>query len=129
MGTYSNATGAVNQYDCFDCDPGYYCSSVAGGKPTGLCWGGYYCTGAAKSPRQNFTEPGYYAPNGSVAPVECEIGFYNPYYAMPECLECEPGFYCNEKAMTDHIPCPAGMYCGNGTYVPELCPPGTYSNR
>ena len=58
MGTYSNVTGAVNEYDCFDCDPGYYCSSVAGGQPTGMCWGGYFCTGMAKSPRQNITDPG-----------------------------------------------------------------------
>ena len=57
-GTYSNATGAVNNYDCFECDQGYYCSSIAGGEPTGLCWGGYYCTGGAKTPRQYITEPG-----------------------------------------------------------------------
>jgi hypothetical protein len=71
---------------------------------------------------------GYYSPNGSVAPVECEIGFYNPYYGMSECIECEPGFYCPFKAMTDNIACPAGKYCGNGTYVPTDCPPSTYSN-
>jgi hypothetical protein len=57
-GTYSNATGAVNNYDCFDCDIGYYCSSIAGGEPTGMCWGGYYCTGGAKNPRQNIAQPG-----------------------------------------------------------------------
>ena len=58
MGTYSNVTGAVNNYDCFTCDPGYYCSSVAGGQPTGCCWGGYYCDGGARNPRQHYAEPG-----------------------------------------------------------------------
>lgn len=57
-GTYSNVTGAVNNYDCFDCDPGYYCSSIAGGEPTGMCWGGYYCNGSATNPRQWETQPG-----------------------------------------------------------------------
>ena len=27
-GTYSNATGAINNFDCFDCDPGFYCSNA-----------------------------------------------------------------------------------------------------
>ena len=58
MGTYSNVSGAIDKYDCFDCDEGYYCSSVAGGEPTGQCWGGYFCTGGAKTPRQNVTDPG-----------------------------------------------------------------------
>lgn len=60
LGTYSNVSGAVNNYECFDCDAGYYCSSVAGGAPTGACWGGYYCTGAAKTPIQHITDPGKY---------------------------------------------------------------------
>jgi hypothetical protein len=33
------------------------------------------------------------------------------------------------KAMTEFFICPAGKYCGNGTYVPEDCPPGTFSDR
>lgn len=129
LGTYSNVTGAVNEYDCFDCDPGYYCSAVSGGAPTGLCWGGYYCTGRAKTPRQNYTLPGYYAPNGSVAPRECEIGTYQPYEAQSDCIVCEQGFYCPSKKMDHRVACPAGKYCGNGSYVPQDCPPGTFSNR
>ena len=27
-GTYSNTSGAINHYDCFDCDPGFYCSNA-----------------------------------------------------------------------------------------------------
>lgn len=58
LGTYSNVTGAVNNYDCIECDPGYYCSSIAGGEPTGLCYGGHFCVGGAYNPYQNITEPG-----------------------------------------------------------------------
>ena len=58
LGTYSNVTGAVNEYDCTDCDKGYYCNSVAGGAPSGKCYAGYYCTGRAKVPTQFSTEPG-----------------------------------------------------------------------
>ncbi|KAH3750585.1 hypothetical protein DPMN_185112 [Dreissena polymorpha] len=39
-GTYSNITGAVDTSECTICDPGYYCSSVAGGAPTGPCAAG-----------------------------------------------------------------------------------------
>ena len=58
LGTYSNTSGAVNDYDCTDCDQGYYCSSVAGGAPTGQCWGGHFCNGSAKVPYQWETDPG-----------------------------------------------------------------------
>ena len=73
--------------------------------------------------------PGHFAPEGSVAETECQEGTYQPYDAQPECLECEPGFYCQERAMDHQNLCPAGFYCGNGTVVPQDCPPGTYSNR
>ncbi|RUS80254.1 hypothetical protein EGW08_011983, partial [Elysia chlorotica] len=128
-GTYSNVSGAVNNYDCIECDAGYYCSSIAGGEPTGLCWGGYYCTGGASNPRQHIVDPGHYSPNGSASQIECLRGTYQPFPAQPSCLECEPGYVCPDKAMTDHNFCEAGRYCGNGTTVMSDCPPGTYSNQ
>ena len=51
-------TGAKNNYDCTDCDPGYYCNASSGGAPSGKCYAGYYCTGAAKIPTQFSTLPG-----------------------------------------------------------------------
>ncbi|XP_023933458.1 uncharacterized protein LOC106181652, partial [Lingula anatina] len=128
MGTYSNESGATTIQGCRDCDEGYYCSSVAGGEPTGLCWGGYYCTGGAHNPRQHIVDQGYYATNGSTAQTECAIGTYNPYYGQSECFVCDEGFYCPDKAMTNRTACPAGKYCMSGSYVPLDCPPGTFSN-
>ncbi|CAC5381825.1 unnamed protein product [Mytilus coruscus] len=129
LGTYSNTSGAVNDYDCTDCDQGYYCSSVAGGAPTGQCWGGHFCNGSAKVPYQWETDPGHFAINGSTAQEECEIATYMPYHGYAECFECPPGAYCPNKAMTEFFICPAGKYCANGTYVPLDCPPGTFSDR
>ena len=58
LGTYSNVTGAVNEQGCRDCDAGYYCSSVAGGEPTGPCDAGHYCTGSAQNARQHIVDEG-----------------------------------------------------------------------
>ena len=48
-GTYSNVTGAVDSYDCTECEPGWYCSysDPDRGSPTGMCDPGCYCTGAS----------------------------------------------------------------------------------
>lgn len=48
LGIYSNVLGVVNNYECFDCDVGYYCFFVVGGVFIGVCWGGYYCIGVVK---------------------------------------------------------------------------------
>lgn len=60
LGTYSNVTGASDTSDCTTCDPGYYCSSVAGGEPTGPCAAGFYCEGGASTPYQYSATPGNY---------------------------------------------------------------------
>ncbi|XP_064629316.1 zonadhesin-like [Lineus longissimus] len=126
-GTYGNRTGATNHYDCMECDPGYFCNKIAGGEPSGKCWGGYYCPGGAKTLRQMVTQPGFYSPNGSKEPKECEQGTYMPYDTASACLTCEPGYYCPTMMMSDHFPCPKGKYCGNGSVVASDCPPGTFS--
>ena len=50
--------------------------------------------------------------------------------------KCDPGSYCRlgakvaaprDNNITGHI-CPAGRYCLEGTSVPDLCPPGTFSS-
>ncbi|XP_064629299.1 uncharacterized protein LOC135488586 [Lineus longissimus] len=129
LGTYSNITGAINDFDCFECDPGYYCNKVAGGEPTGLCYGGYFCRGGAKTPTQNMSQPGYYAPNGSIHPRKCEEGTYNPYPAASECQACDEGAYCPERGLNQSRLCPMGKYCPLGSVTPINCPVGTYNNR
>ena len=77
----------------------------------------------------SFVISGHYAPEGSVQQFECEEGTYQDLTAQPSCKECPPGFYCQERAMNYTVLCPPGFYCGNGTVVPDDCPPSTYSNR
>ncbi|PIK41162.1 hypothetical protein BSL78_21986 [Apostichopus japonicus] len=122
-GTYSNTSGAINHYDCFDCDPGYYCSNARTPQPTGPCSPGYYCTGGSRTPNQTVTEPGYFSESGSTRQSPCDLGTYMPYDRAGECFTCEEGFYCPEKAAIEMTTCPAGSYCGEGAYTHELCPP------
>ena len=49
---------------------------------------------------------------------------------------CLAGYFCTSGAKTNAPTdgstgniCPAGKYCPLGTSVPQLCPPGTYSNQ
>ncbi|XP_070552128.1 fibrillin-2-like [Ptychodera flava] len=125
-GTYSNTSGAVNHYDCYACDPGFYCSNARTPEPTGPCNPGYFCTGGARTPNQTLTQPGHYSPSGSAMPFPCELGTYMPYDRAGECLTCEPGFYCPEKGLTNMTACPAGWYCGGGSFTPQACPVGTF---
>lgn len=128
-GTYSNVTGSVNKYDCFDCDPGYYCSVLSGGAPTGPCDPGCYCTGAATNKCQFATEAGFFSPSGASMTTECLVGTYNPLPQQGQCLICPAGFYCPNKAMNDTIVCPKGQYCPEGSNIPADCPPGTFQSQ
>jgi hypothetical protein len=41
---------------------------------------------------------------------------------------CPAGSQCPEPATTVPLPCDAGAYCPQGSAVPRLCSPGTWSN-
>ena len=42
---------------------------------------------------------------------------------------CSAGYYCNTtSSVPDQHVCPQGAYCPIGTGIPELCPPGTWSD-
>ncbi|WAR09797.1 hypothetical protein MAR_034873 [Mya arenaria] len=128
-GTYSNITGAVDTSECTICDPGYYCSSVAGGEPTGPCAAGFYCEQEASSPYQFSATPGHFTLEGARAQEECPIATYAPYHNSSSCTTCPAGFYCPDKAMNYTIICPLGTYCAEGSYQYLSCPPGTFLNE
>eukprot|EP00347_Sterkiella_histriomuscorum_P016022 403354791 len=150
-GTYSEFTGLWSQSECTYCPEGQYC--LGGGTlPDGLCDAGYYC-GVGSSiqtptttkyimgntqPRQGQCPPGYYCPQGTVAPLPCPIGTYNPDYNQVVCKPCLLGHYCDEKGL-DGITvlaktCDPGYYCIEGAIKPSptdgvtgrLCAKGNY---
>ena len=46
---------------------------------------------------------GYYCPKGTITPIACPIGKYNPAVgkiAISDCLDCELISYCTEKGLT-----------------------------
>lgn len=40
-GTFNNRSGMVNETDCQQCTPGYYCQNTGLPEPQGLCFPGY----------------------------------------------------------------------------------------
>ena len=128
-GTYSNTSGAINDKDCRDCDPGYYCANARGPSPDGPCEEGHYCTQNALTARQNIAQPGFFAPKGSSVQTPCQVGTYQPLEAKGSCDPCLPGHYCETTQMSTTKPCPAGSYCPEGSEVPTSCPAGTYNNE
>lgn len=126
--TYSNTTGATNDKDCRDCDPGYYCMSARGPSPDGPCNPGYYCQKGARLPNETETDPGFYAPRGSSAQRPCQVGTFQPYRGQGSCMPCTAGHYCDTTEMNYTKPCQPGYYCPEGSEVQQFCPAGTYNN-
>ena len=44
-------SGAINETDCTDCTPGYYCAGFGNVEPTGLCEANFFCAGKASTGR------------------------------------------------------------------------------
>ena len=92
-GTYSDSEGAS---ECEQCDAGLYCPEFAMSVRT-PCPAGYYC------------------PLGSVNPIPCKVGTYNPTEATSgedACIDCGLGKYCDEEGLTyEKGSCAAGYFC------------------
>jgi hypothetical protein len=96
---------------------------------------------------------GHYCPAGTVTPIQCPPGTFNPLtnkFLVTDCLDCTAGFYCSSSGLSAvEGPCGAGYYCevkskeikpigkyctagkkcpvGSATMV--NCPAGTYQNQ
>lgn len=146
-------SGTINPVRC---TAGTY-ALEAGQSSCSLCPAGFFCDGFATD-RAFDCPTGRYCPIGTAAiPLPCPAGTFNKrirlanvsecaactagFYCGGEGLDaesgaCSPGFYCptasvnkfGKTAANDTHPCPAGAYCPEGTYIPILCPRGTYSN-
>ena len=128
-GTFSNTSGSTNTFDCTDCRPGFYCANARTPEPTGPCDAGYYCPGGAKTPNDMITPVGHFTPQGSSAPITCDVGTWMPHEGAGECLPCTPGYYCPGHGNTNLTICPVGFYCTISSDDPQPCPPGTYGNQ
>lgn len=61
---------------------------------------------------------GYYCPAGTVKPIPCTVGTYNPTAASSgsgACISCDAGSYCDEEGLT-YVKgvCSAGYFCTTG---------------
>lgn len=81
---------------------------------------------------------GYTCPTGTIAPIPCEKGTYQPNSGETTCLPCPPGRYCDEFAIDRLVielkKCKAGYLCIEGATIPApmdgvtgiICSPGHY---
>jgi hypothetical protein len=109
-GTWMNRTGAA---ECDDCPAGYFCNGLSPTAPAD-CPIGSYCQA------------------GSAAPSLCPAGTYGRRSGLrdvSECTSCDAGSFCDGTDPSSTQYCPAGAYCPPGSDTPDLCIPGTYSNR
>nr|XP_047130962.1 uncharacterized protein LOC100202447 isoform X1 [Hydra vulgaris] len=164
IGTYSKNVGLSSITECTQCNPGYYCSDINSTSPTGLCQAGFFCSNGSDSATPSgekgvagLCPAGSYCPYGSIYPIKCPIGTFNPHnYGknLSDCRlctggqfcngtgllnpsgECDAGYFCEQGSIMKNPSitnvgyglCPAGYYCPQGTVRPLKCAPGTYNN-
>ena len=155
-GTYGNVTGLSDVSQCTLCSAGMFCPLHGHTSPSGPCHEGYYCLYGANSstPNQgttaNVCPEGHYCPTGTVAPINCPRGAFNPLTmatALSDCQNCPGGKYCNASGLlqptgncdegyfcpegstnSSSYLCSTGHYCPASSGSPTPCPAGTYSS-
>uniref|UniRef100_K3WJP5 Tyrosine-protein kinase ephrin type A/B receptor-like domain-containing protein n=1 Tax=Globisporangium ultimum (strain ATCC 200006 / CBS 805.95 / DAOM BR144) TaxID=431595 RepID=K3WJP5_GLOUD len=127
------------------CPAGYFCPKASviplkcsagtytpqpGQSICAICPEGYFCDGITTN-RLFDCPQGYYCPLGTAAiPIPCPVGTFNNRTKITSFYECSPSSEnkFGKTALSDTHLCPHGSYCPQGTFVPLLCPRGTYSN-
>ncbi|CAH1797049.1 unnamed protein product [Owenia fusiformis] len=137
-GTYINSTHNDDETDCVNCTGGMYCMGSGNVKPDAPCLQGYYCPGgqAADSAPELLCWIGHYCEEGTVLPVACPNGTFQPNSGNSDCVLCSPGYYCDSNnanvtyvggtPVVNPTVCPVGHYCPSGSILPTPCPAGTY---
>ncbi|CAG2216507.1 unnamed protein product [Mytilus edulis] len=140
-GTFNNRSGMVNETDCQQCTPGYYCQNTGLPEPQGLCFPGYYCNGSTidPNPSDGLCPVGNYCPEGSYQPTACPDGTIAASTGndnLTDCQLCKPGNYCTPASSKNghSLPCDAGFICMTGSNVASptdgligyICPAGHY---
>lgn len=126
------------------CLVGFYCS------------GGSYLANPNGETFGSVCEEGTYCPEGSTFALSCPLGTYLPSkqaQKVEDCLQCPEGHFCNEIGLAEPKgkcdagyfcvggalsknpidgstgdACPIGHFCVEGSVVPEVCHPGTFSD-
>ena len=134
VGTFNNLTHRSNINECVKCLEGHFCGKPALSSPSGICFAGYYCKRGSSLPNPSNTTQnggpcpvGHRCPNGTVVPIPCLPGEYNPITRRDTCLPCPSQYFC-PNASFETTECPVGYFCPNSSGSPEPCPIGTYKN-
>ncbi|XP_053729819.1 SCO-spondin isoform X1 [Synchiropus splendidus] len=137
------------------CPPGSY-QPRAGQASCEPCPAGFLCQDAGTTLPRRCAE-GFYCPSESAVQHPCPSGRYGNMtglFAEHQCLLCDPGMFCSGTGKTGPsgqcaagfvcvggasepspsdgrtgLPCPPGFFCSAGTFVPQPCPKGTFSEK
>ena len=149
-GTLTTSTGGVNEDSCTACAAGTACK-VGQASPAAACTAGFYCLFRSYDPSErpcpagtssaattltaasgctDCNTAGTYCPEGSTAPLPCEVGYSCPGTKAPRapcpattfsstsassCTSCTAGNICpGGYQEINPIPCPVGYYMGSG---------------
>ena len=140
-GQYQDKDG---QETCDLCPAGYFCNNTERGiiyYQANLCTAGYYCPVGTEYNTQYGCPIGTFSDreglNSSEQCAHCSSGMFCDREGLTQPSGfCHAGFFCKigakrpDPRQGDNADiCPVGHFCINGTTTPEVCPPGTFSNR
>ncbi|XP_037124116.1 zonadhesin [Syngnathus acus] len=148
-GTFSEQSGLMDQSQCRNCSPGFYCSETGLSAVSGPCLAGFYClegsqTAAPMSSVSGGVCPaGHYCAEGSNVPSPCPTGSFRNETGgkfKDDCQPCLPGFYQDLSGQIECRRCPSGFHCealrlsstrgtSSGLSSPLPCPAGFFCPR
>jgi len=114
-GKFRFETGALQDTDCSNCEPGFLC--IVGEPIPTSCPAGQYCPAVEGS---------------SETAIDCQLGTYSSRVQNKlafDCTSCPEGYFCeSDDPITDYtiFQCPLGFYCFERELDPVPCPQGTY---
>lgn len=112
-GSYSNSEN-LWKLPLMTCQQGYYQDKWHQASCT-LCPEGFFCRAEGITNTYTDCEMGYYCPEGSIDPIICLQGTYNPTpnaWLPTHCLDCPPGHYCGSQGLAEPSgECSAGYFC------------------
>jgi len=123
-GTYNPNTKSTTLSACLPCSAGQY--SQAGSPSCSTCPAGRYCTTPATSV---ICPIGSYCPSGTVTPIKCNAGQYNPQQGKSTdtaCLYCSAQTFSTNSGSATCSPCALGTYSGTGATTCISCPAGSF---
>ncbi|OAF72051.1 hypothetical protein A3Q56_00182 [Intoshia linei] len=132
IGMILSNIGAKQASECLNCIGRHYCDKIGGFEPTDVCSAGFFCPDnelrSTARPTNHKCTKGHYCPVGSLEPLKCQKGYFQPSIQSTVCIKCPKGFFCKDLATIKPTICSAYSYCPLASVEPITCPDGTFTD-